>query len=45
MKLYELTIEDNQDEIFAISLVENPAIESNFTYFANEKFDIRFATS
>jgi hypothetical protein len=36
MKLYELTIEDNQDEIFAISLVENPAIESDFMYFAKE---------
>lgn len=44
MKLYELTIEDNQDEIFAISLVENPAIESDFVYFKNEKTEIRFAT-
>ena len=30
MKLYELQIEDNTDEVFAISLVENPAIESDF---------------
>tara|TARA_R110002167_G_scaffold117492_5_gene293521 strand:- start:4778 stop:5608 length:831 start_codon:yes stop_codon:yes gene_type:complete len=38
MKLFELTIDDiNIDEIFAISLVENPAIESNFVYFENEK--------
>jgi len=44
MKLYELTIEDNQDEIFAISLVENPAIEHDFMYFRNEKEEIRFAT-
>jgi len=36
MKLYELQIQDNEDEIFAISLVENPAIESNFMYFAKE---------
>ena len=28
MKLYELKIEDNEDEVFAISLVESPAIES-----------------
>lgn len=38
MKLYELTIEDeNIDEVFAISLVENPAIESNFIYFNKEQ--------
>ena len=36
MKLYELQIEDNADEVFAISLVENPAIESNFLYFGKE---------
>ena len=43
MKLYELQIEDNVDEVFAISLVENPAIESDFVYFKNEKEEIRFA--
>lgn len=37
MKLYELTIDDNQDEVFAISLVEEPAIESNFVYFGKQK--------
>jgi hypothetical protein len=38
MKLYELTVEDeNVDECFAISLVENPAIESDFIYFHNEQ--------
>jgi hypothetical protein len=36
MKLYELTIDDNEDEVFAISLVENPAIESDFMYFGKE---------
>ena len=36
MKLYELQIQDNEDEIFAISLVENPAIESDFMYFGKE---------
>ena len=43
MKLYELTVEDeNVDEVFAISLVENPAIESDFIYF--DKEEIRFAS-
>jgi hypothetical protein len=41
MKLYELQIEDNEDEVFAISLVESPAIESDFIYFDKEK--IQFA--
>jgi hypothetical protein len=43
MKLYELQIEDNTDEVFAISLVENPAIQSDFMYFANEKELVQFA--
>lgn len=43
MKLYELQIEDDMDEVFAISLVENPAIESDFMHFANEKEEIKFA--
>ena len=41
MKLYELQIEDNEDEVFAISLVESPAIESDFIYFDKEK--VQFA--
>jgi hypothetical protein len=42
MKLYELKIEDeNVDEVFAISLVESPAIESDFIYFDKEK--VQFA--
>ncbi len=36
MKLYELKIEDDMDEVFAISLVESPAIESDFIYFDKE---------
>jgi len=41
MKLYELTVEDeNVDEVFAISLVENEAIESPFIYF--DKEEIKF---
>lgn len=38
MKLYELKIEDeNVDEVFAISLVESPAIESDFVYFNKDQ--------
>jgi hypothetical protein len=38
MKLFELIIEDeNIDEVFAISLVEEPAIEANFVYFDKEE--------
>jgi hypothetical protein len=40
--LYELTIQDENDEIMAISLVENPAIESDFVYFNKEQ--VRFAS-
>ena len=40
--IYELVIEDEKiDEVFAISLVESPAIESNFVYF--DKEEIKFA--
>lgn len=42
MKLYELKIQDDTDEIFAISLVESPAIESDFVYFGKE--EIHFAS-
>ena len=42
MKLYELKVEeDGVDEVFAISLVESPAIESDFIYF--DKEEIMFA--
>jgi len=42
LPLYELMIEDEAtDEIFAISLVESPAIELDFQYFGKEA--IRFA--
>jgi len=36
--IYELVIEDeNIDEVFGISLVEETAIESNFVFFDKEK--------
>ncbi len=34
--LYELRVEDDTDEVFAISLVESPAIESDWIYFDKE---------
>jgi len=41
-QIFELVIEDeNIDEVFAISLVETPAIESNFVFFDKEK--VQFA--
>ena len=42
MKLFELTIDDDfLDEVFAISLVEDPAIESNFVWFDKEKVEFQ----
>ena len=41
-QIFELVIEDEDtDEVFAISLVETPAIESNFVFF--DKEEIQFA--
>ena len=38
MELFELKIDDELlDEVFAISLVSEPAIESNFVFFDKEK--------
>jgi hypothetical protein len=42
MKLFELTIDDDfLDEVFAISLVGEPAIESNFVWFDKEKVSFK----
>jgi len=42
MKLFELTIDDElMDEVFAISLVQDPAIESNFVWFDKEKVQFK----
>jgi hypothetical protein len=42
MELFELKIDDELfDEVFAISLVSEPAIESNFVFFDKEK--VQFA--
>lgn len=41
--IYELVIEDDKvDEVFAVSLVQSPAIESNFVYF--DKENIKFSS-
>jgi hypothetical protein len=37
MRLFELTIEDFEDEVFAISLVNMPAIEALGTYFHKDE--------
>jgi len=44
MKLYELTVNDSEDSVFAISLVENPAIEMDFMAFNKQKENIQFAS-
>ena len=42
MRLFELFIEDEDvDEIFAVSLVETPAIESDFVFFDKEKVEFQ----
>jgi hypothetical protein len=43
MKLFELTLDDSTDEVFAISIVENPAIQSDFVYFNEQKEILNFA--
>jgi hypothetical protein len=40
--IYELVIEDDKDEVFAISLVENAAIERDFIFFNKE--EIQFSS-
>ena len=37
MKLYELTIEDEMDGVFAVSLVNTPATESEFVALSEDK--------
>ena len=47
MKLFELKIEDAEvDEVFALSLVENPAIEADWVFFSKDgkKEEVKFAT-
>ena len=45
MKLFELILEDETDEVFALSLVQNPAIEADWVFFSKDgKSEIKFAT-
>ena len=48
MKLYELILDNSEDAdsgVFALSLVQNPAIEADWVYFSKEgKQQIQFAT-
>ena len=46
MKLFELILEDETDEVFALSLVQNPATEADWVFFSKDskKEEIRFAT-
>jgi len=44
---YELVLKDSEDEVFALSLVHDPAIQQNFVYFNadGKKEVIKFATA
>lgn len=39
-RLFELVIKDETDEVFAISLVSDPAIERDFLYFGKEEIKL-----
>jgi hypothetical protein len=41
--LFELILNDEEDEVFAISFVAEPAIEKDFVYFGKQKQEIKFA--
>ena len=40
---YELVLKDQEDEVFALSLVSEPAIQQDFVFFGEEKEIIKFA--
>jgi len=41
---YELVLKDAEDEVFALSLVESPAIQQDFVFFGKEgKEEVKFA--
>ena len=43
---YELVLKDDEDEVFALSLVHDPAIQSDFVYFNKSgKIEVKFATA
>lgn len=41
--LYELTIEEDKDEVFAISLVDTPAMESDFVLLSKEEKQVNLS--
>ena len=43
LPIYKATIQDDETGMFAISLVDDPAVESNFLYFNNDKKPMMFA--
>jgi hypothetical protein len=44
-EIYELVLKDQEDSVFALSLVNEPAIMQNFVYFGKEgKVEVKFAT-
>lgn len=45
-EIYELVMKDDEDEVFALSLVSEPAIQQDFVFFGvNKKNVIKFATA
>ena len=45
-EIYELVMKDDEDEVFALSLVSEPAIQQDFVFFGvNGKNVIKFATA
>lgn len=46
LELYELVLKDDADEVFALSLVDAPAIQSNFVYLNKDgkKVEVKFAS-
>ena len=44
-EIYELVLKDEEDEVFALSLVHDPAIQQNFVYFNadGKKEEVKFA--
>lgn len=41
--LYELTIEEDKDEVFAISLVDQPAMDSDFVLLSKEQKEVHLS--
>ena len=41
LDLYELTLEEEEDGVFAVSAVETPAIERDFVFFNKQK-EVKF---